>query len=444
MQLTTSINCTTNSSDAYMQMKMVYEQFSRRKYDEPVKKRGKSSVKAIHYIMSFADEENVTPEQAHKIAKAFVRKSFGDDAQAVISTHVDASHIHCHIVLNSYAVTGQRYYDNQETLRTVRETANGVCKTLGVTPFLNFENKGRSLKYYEWHHRKNGTSWKAQIKNEIDKLIGSVKTLDELLQLLEENGYEVKLGKYISVRAPGQERFVRTKTLGEEYTEESLITRILYREVGSGETPSYENKEKLWADYAAVIGDVRILAGQQRKVQRKYDTALPYSEDNDLDVHRLSAQLSVLNQEKIYSIGELEGRIFKLKRELEKQRVLINEQIDEHNRLISLLQQAEEYFELSKKSDLSAPEELKKKLYEAVVHENGLYSAAAIDRLKNKADILSKKISALKENLESCRQQYDVYTDIYRSYGEISKDSYIDDLIEEENKNRAQKHNRSR
>ena len=82
MLLTTSINCTTDPEDAYLQMKMIYEHYTRRCYDEPISKTGKSSVKAIHYIMSFADSENVTPEYAFKVAKAFVRNTFGDDAQA--------------------------------------------------------------------------------------------------------------------------------------------------------------------------------------------------------------------------------------------------------------------------------------------------------------------------------------------------------------------------
>ncbi|SDA31886.1 Relaxase/Mobilisation nuclease domain-containing protein [Ruminococcus sp. YE71] len=89
---------------------MVYEQFAKDKFSSPKPLEGKGSVKAIHYIMSFADSENVTPELAHKIAKAFVRKNFGEDAQAVIATHVDRSHVHTHIILNSYSLSGQKYY----------------------------------------------------------------------------------------------------------------------------------------------------------------------------------------------------------------------------------------------------------------------------------------------------------------------------------------------
>ncbi len=73
---TTSINCTTNAEQAYNQMRLVYEQFARDKYSSPPPLEGKGTVKAIHYIMSFADSENVTPELAFKIAKAFVKIEF--------------------------------------------------------------------------------------------------------------------------------------------------------------------------------------------------------------------------------------------------------------------------------------------------------------------------------------------------------------------------------
>ncbi len=174
-----------------------------------------------------------------------------------------------------------------------------------MKPALNFENKGRSVSYYEWEQNKKGTSWKEQIRQEIDKLIPSVSSLDELLQALEERGYEVKRGKYISVKSPGQQRFVRTKTLGEEYTEDSLNARIIYREVGAGTTPSQNEQTKLSEAYSAVLNDVRILAAQRKKVPRKRIVTAEYSVENDLDVYRLSAQLSVIEKCKDIEYGEV-------------------------------------------------------------------------------------------------------------------------------------------
>ena len=438
MLYTTSINCTTDAKQAYMQMRMVYEQFAKDKFSSPKPLEGKGSVKAIHYIMSFADSENVTPELAHKIAKAFVRKNFGEDAQAVIATHVDRSHVHCHVILNSYSLSWQKYYACRNSLRQARENVNGVCRAFGVTPALNFENKGRSVSYYEWAQRKNGSSWKEQIRQAIDELICSVNSLDDLLQALEERGYEIKRGKYISIRAPGQERFVRTKTLGEEYTEDSLKTRILYREVGTGTTPTMDSKSQLRVAYVAVIGDVRILAEQRKKVPRKRIVTAEYSVDNDLDVYRLSAQLSVINRDGIGSIGELEGRISKVRAEYEKQRQEINAYIEEHNRMVSLLEQAQEYFALSKKNELSSAEQVKLNICRQAVNDSGIMTAADADRLREKTSQLDKKIAKIKESLDDCRQRYDVYKDIRDTYAEISQGDYIGKLVEEERQRKEQ------
>ena len=252
----------TDAESAYLQMRLVYDQFAKDHFNSPPPLQGKGSVKAIHYIQSFSPDDNVTPELAHKIAKAFLRKAFGDDVQAVIATHVDKGHLHSHIIINSYSLSGQKYYANSKSLNRIREISDGVCIAFGIKPNPNLTGKGKSINHREWEHRKNGTSWKQQIRDEIDKLIPTVNSLDELLQTLEEHGYEVKRGKYISIRAPRQERFVRTKTLGDEYTEECLNIRIRYREVGAGNMPEQSESSQLQAAYVAIIGDVRILAAQ--------------------------------------------------------------------------------------------------------------------------------------------------------------------------------------
>ena len=274
--LTISLNCMTEPEYAYTQMKAVYEQYARRSYDDPPSKSGKSPVKAIHYIMSFADSEGVTPELAHKIGMAFVRKMFGDDVQAVIATHINTDHIHNHILINSYDLNGKRFYDNKASVRKMREVTNGVCRAFGITPALNFENEGRSLNYSEWQHKKNGTSWKEHIRQAIDSLIPSVGSFDDLLAELERQGFTVKRDKKILIKAPGQQRSISLWKLGEDYTEESLDARIDMIQVFAKPT------------------------------------------ENQLDVYRLSEMLAVINKDHISSIGDLEGRILRLRKEYEK------------------------------------------------------------------------------------------------------------------------------
>ena len=424
----------TDAQSACDQMGLVYNQFARDHFDSPPPLEGKGSVKALHYIQSFSPDDNVTPELAHKIAMTMVRKNFGDDAQAVIATHVDKDHLHSHIIICSYSLSGQKYYANKESLRQFRRNSDGVCRAFGIDIHPNLKGKGKSIKHYEWEQRKKGTSWKEQIKQDINELIGSVNSLDELLQTLEERGYEVKRGKYISIKSPGQSRFVRTKTLGEEYTEESLNTRIIYKEIGAGNTVADDKPSQLRAAYVAIIGDVRILAEQRKKVPRKRIVTAEYSADNDLDVYKLSAQLSVISKNNLGSIGELEGRISRLKAEYEKRRVEINDLIDEHNRLVSLWEQAQEFYTLSKKGELSDTEKLRRAVCKQAMERNEILNSADVDTLRRRVESVAKRIGTMKNSLEKCRQQYEVYSDIRDTYYKISKGDYLSTLVEEESK----------
>ena len=432
----------TDAELACDQMRLVYNQFARDRFGSPPPLDSKGTVKAIHYIQSFSPDDNVTPELAHRIAMTMIRKNFGDDAQAVIATHVDKDHLHSHIIICSYSLSGQKYYANKESLRQFRQNSDGVCRAFGIDIHPNLKDKGRSVDHYEWEQRKNGTSWKEQIRQAVDELIGSVSSLDELMQTLEERGYEVKRGKYISVKAPGQERFIRTKTLGEEYTEDSLNIRITYRDMGTGVTPAQE----LSRAYSAVLNDVRILAVQHKKVQRKRIITAEYSADNDLDVYKLSAQLSVINKNNISSIGELEGQISRLKDFYDKQRGEINDLIEEHNRLVSLWEQAQEFYALSEKDVLSETEQLRKALCKQAMERNEILNFADVDSLRRNVESLAKRIGGMRDSLEKCRQQYEVYSDIRDTYYKISKGDYLSNLVEEERKQREQtkKKNKSR
>ncbi len=180
----TSLNCLTNAADAYLEMRTVYEHFSGYKFNEPIPLKGKDRVKAIHYIQSFDPADNVSPELAHKIAKVFARKTFGDNCQIVIATHCDKSHIHNHFILNSYGIDGQKFYDNLSTRKRIREYSDMVCLASGVQPYDKSKGKGKTVMYNEWENKRKGTSWKEKIRNEIDSLICSVNSFEGLLNAL--------------------------------------------------------------------------------------------------------------------------------------------------------------------------------------------------------------------------------------------------------------------
>lgn len=99
------------------------------------------------------------------------------------------------------------------------------------------QDKGKS--YIEHTTAKAGTSYKARLKAAIDRLIPACKDLEDLLSCLQHEGYEIKRGKYISCRASDQERFTRLKTLGIDYTEEAISSRI-----AGGSRPSRKPKQR--------------------------------------------------------------------------------------------------------------------------------------------------------------------------------------------------------
>lgn len=226
--LVTGINCSDDIAIAEKEMCLTYQNYSHHSfYAKPLP--GKSPVKAFHFVQSFKADE-CTPEQAHKIGREWVRKAFGDSFQAVVTTHTDTGNVHNHICICPYDLNGKKYNGDKKSLKAVRRVSDVICKSyeLGAMEKLTSEENHISVgvSYGEWRHRKQGTSWKEIIRNRIDILIRSASSLPELLEEMERQGYTVKYGKYISVKAPEQQRAVRLKTLGAEFTEESISRRI--------------------------------------------------------------------------------------------------------------------------------------------------------------------------------------------------------------------------
>ena len=297
----------------------------------------------------------------------------------------------------------------------------------------NSKGKRKTVEYNEWQSERRGTSWKEKIRLEIDGLILKVKNVDELLAELELLGYTVRHGKYISVKAPDQQRAVRLKTLGEDYTVESLASRILWRDVGSGSS-LLSQPSKLSERYTTIIYDVEQLALTGRKVQRRRDTSAPYSPQNDMDIYKLSAQLTIINRDNLRSIGEVDGKIRQLEYEVEKARQELNALATQQDTLTGLAEQAEEYFLLLDKAERTPAEELRLKMYKPILEHNNITSHSDYEYLKSVVADTQKKTAPLKENFEKCRQLYELYSEIAKTYYEISRGDYIARLVEEQRK----------
>ncbi|MBR1383000.1 MAG: relaxase/mobilization nuclease domain-containing protein [Ruminococcus sp.] len=223
-----SVNCMPDARNAYLDMKQVYEYYSNHKFNEPMSKSGKAKVKLIHYIQSFDPKDNVSVETAQKIGLDLVKEMFGDDVQAVIATHDDTGKIHNHIEINVYDLKGRHFSSDKATLNKIKKLSDEICKRYGIKPFdrENYVRQPVINGYHEWINLKRGTSWKQQIRERIDELITVADSFDDLRSRMEQEGFTFKDGKYICVKAPGQQRNVRLKTLGDNYTPERIEKRI--------------------------------------------------------------------------------------------------------------------------------------------------------------------------------------------------------------------------
>ena len=199
-----------------------------------------------HLIQAFQPGE-VTPEQAHEIGMELAKEILGSKYEFVLTTHIDKNHVHNHLIFNAVSFTDHKHYhSNKRSYHYIRRTSDRLCKEHGLSVIIPGQDKGKS--YIEHQATQNGTSYKAKLKAAIDRLLPACSDLEELLRRLQREGYEIKRGKYISARAPDQERFTRLKTLGVDYTEEALASRIAGRSRPSRQPKQQNGKISLLID----------------------------------------------------------------------------------------------------------------------------------------------------------------------------------------------------
>ena len=213
--LQTAINCTLDKT--FLQM-----QETKRRWD----KHG--GILGYHIIHSYAPGE-VTPEQAHEAGVEFARRLLGDKYEAVVCTHTDRDHLHCHIVFNSVSfMDGKKYRsDFKSYFHDLRGISNEVSRERGYSVI---EPDGKGVSYSAWNAEKHGgNTLRDLIRRDIDAALAGSLSYDTFLETLRRHGYSVKRGpnvKHTAVRPPGGQRFVRLDSLGDGYTEADLMQRL--------------------------------------------------------------------------------------------------------------------------------------------------------------------------------------------------------------------------
>lgn len=213
--LQTAINCSLDSAFSQMQA-------TKRRWDKS------GGVLGYHIVHSYAPGE-LTPEQAHEAGVEFTRRLLGARYEAVICTHVDRAHLHCHIVFNSVSfLDGKKYRsDFKSYFRDLRNTSNAVSRDYNLS-VIQPENSGKH--YAEWNAEHTGkTTVRNLIRQDIDAALSSSFTFESFLRALQKHGYAIKHGpnvKHTALKPPGGQRFIRLSSLGTGYTEVEIQQKL--------------------------------------------------------------------------------------------------------------------------------------------------------------------------------------------------------------------------
>ena len=137
-----------------------------------------------------------------------------------VATHTDRAHIHNHIIYNSTALDGRKKFRNfWLSTFAVQRLSDLIC----------LEHQLSTIEYKPYRERQKRIVYPPKESNR-DRLCGIIDTIlaekpgdyETFLQKLEQQGYEVKRGKYTSVKGKGQKRFIRFRTLGTGYGEDEI------------------------------------------------------------------------------------------------------------------------------------------------------------------------------------------------------------------------------
>ena len=194
----------------------------------------KRDVIMYRIIQSFRPGE-VTPEEANRIGYELAMRFTEGRHQFVVSTHVDKAHIHTHIEFNSTNLDCDGKFKNvKDSAFVLRRLNDEICKAHGLSIIEHPKEKAKlpgeaaAVKY--------GVSFKEQLRQAIDRVIPNSAGFEDFLERMRAEGWEVKRGKYLSFRAPGQERFTRSHRLGDDYTRDALQARTGNRRGYAAET----------------------------------------------------------------------------------------------------------------------------------------------------------------------------------------------------------------
>ena len=186
-------------------------------------------IQAYHGYLSFKENE-VTPEQAQQIGMEFATKMWGKRFQVVVTTHLNTKHLHCHFVINSVSFAdGKRLKDKEKSWYYFRHIADEICLEHKLS-IVEKPELHRSPAYLTMKDEAGMPTRYNNAKKAIDEAIAMSRNLRQFQYELGVMGYHSNFSpnrKYATVTPKGSEKPIRTYRLGEEYTKEKILERLI-------------------------------------------------------------------------------------------------------------------------------------------------------------------------------------------------------------------------
>ena len=192
---------------------------SKRQYEQSTGRSQKRDVIAYQIRQSFKPGE-ITPEEANQVGYELAMRFAKGKHAFLVSTHIDRQHIHNHVLFNSTSLDGTRKFrDFFLSGLAVQRLSDQICleHQLSVIEIKPYRDRQKRIPYPPKESNRE------RLCGVIDTILAENPTdFEAFLSALVQQGYEIKRGKYTSVKGPRQKRFIRFKTLGEGYSEEEI------------------------------------------------------------------------------------------------------------------------------------------------------------------------------------------------------------------------------
>lgn len=272
---------------------------------------------------------------------------------------------------------------------------------------------------------------RSEIAFDIDRLILSSENFDELLEKLKEIGYEIKEGKYLAVKSPRAQRFVRLRSLGDDYLPNNIEKRIKSRDkfpniVREKSKNANEVEQKFYITVSQTIIEIKALRYKPSKTNPKK----PYTFANDKDIDFLSEQLLTIRELNLNSREKIYSKAEEISNSISEKNEKIKQLADEIPTLKSDIAQIKLLFaneNLNNSKDTM--QQMKLAAAKDKAEKYGIKSEEDLKNLQRRLDLIPMYSQNLKAEISEEQLKLKRVRDLIDCYEKITEERYISDKI---------------